>query len=171
MAESPFKKILIVDRALQFRYARLGMGVGFFSALLTAFLILYPLYYFRILVIPAFLPLPILLMMSSGVLINIIFIGFFTVSISHRIAGPIFSFVKKMRDIQAGDYSHAHVGLRKTDDLIFLQKHYNETVDALIRITKSDLEALAAAESAPSIEAAQLKISELKQKIAARVAP
>ena len=169
MAGLPKQRILLVDRALQFRYARLGMGVGLFSALLTSFLILYPLYYFRILVIPTFLPLPILLMMSSGVLINIVLIGIFTVSVSHRIAGPVFSFVKKFRDIQAGEFSKAYLDLRPTDDLIFMQRHYNETVDALIAMAKKDLAGLDDLSDSLSLDVMQTKLIVLRQKVITRI--
>ncbi len=170
-ATLPPQKIILVDRALQFRYARLGMGVGFFSALLTGFLILYPLYYFKILVLPTFLPLPILLMMSSGILLNIMLIGFFTVSISHRIAGPVYSFVKKFRELQVGAFRQAHVALRSTDDLIFMQRHFNETVDALIAMTQKDLDFVDATKLCDNKEMLQENLNLLSKKLQSRLLP
>lgn len=136
------KKIILVDRSLQFRYARIGMGIGLLSSFLTALMILFPLYYFKILVIPNFLPTPILALIVTALVLNMVLVGIFGVFVSHRIAGPVFAIVRQFRSIQDGQFN-VQLRLRNDDDLTYLVKHLNETAEALVALSRQDLEILA----------------------------
>jgi len=113
--------------------------VGFFSTLLTSALILYPLYIFKILVIPRFLPTPILLAMAMAAVLNMIFIGALAVLLTHRIAGPMYSLARQMREIAAGQWRTSHLHLRKHDDLKYVMRNFNELVEGLIGLGEADL--------------------------------
>lgn len=127
----PGKRILIVNRDMQMRYARAAVAVGLVSTTLTAVVILYPLYEFRILVIPRFLPWPFMLGMVLAALANAGFIWTAGVVLSHRIAGPVFSLVRQMRRIGAGALK-SQLEVRTDDELKYLIRNFNDMADALV---------------------------------------
>ena len=99
------KSMVLINRDFQFRYAGAAVGVGVLSTVISAVLILYPLYTFEILRIPKFLPLPILISMVVAALLNITLIGLIGVYVTHSIAGPMYSVVREFRRVESGDWT------------------------------------------------------------------
>jgi hypothetical protein len=135
------KRIYLVNRDFQFRYMRAAVVVGVFSTLLTSGLILYPLYVFKILVIPRFLPTPILLAMALAALANMVFIGLLAVLLTHRIAGPMYSLARQMREVASGNW-RSWLSLRKHDDLKYVMRNFNELIEGLIATGREDIRTL-----------------------------
>lgn len=133
------KSIILVDRSFQMRFGFLGFFTGLITSCLTAGAVLYPLYVFRILVVPRFLPTPIMMLLISALLINAMLLGILGVYISHRIAGPVFSITRQLRLIQDGIY-RVRFGTRKGDELQFLAKHLSETSEVLVAQAQQDLD-------------------------------
>jgi signal peptidase II len=135
------KKIYLVNRDFQLRYTKVAIGVAVISTLLSAVVILYPLYVFEILRIPKFLPLPILGAMLFSVLLNIALIGFLGVLITHRLAGPIYALTREFRKI-GGRLWGSTLKIRSDDDLKYLVRCFNEMSEELVKVAESDLETL-----------------------------
>lgn len=132
------KRIYLINRDLQLRYTYAAVLVGMVTTILTAIIILYPLYSFEILRIPKFLPLPILISMIFASIINILMVGYFGVIITHRIAGPVYALVKAFRRIGYGHWL-GYLQVRQYDDLKYLVRHFNEMVDHLVDFAKKDI--------------------------------
>lgn len=133
------KRIILINRDLQFRYARIALVVGFVSTLLSSVVILYPLYQFEILRIPRFLPLPILMGMICAVLVNMLLILMLAVLITHRIAGPMYALSREFEEMSQGFFGRELRG-RKMDDLRYLIRRFNELSSNLRNITYDDRE-------------------------------
>ena len=134
----PRKRIILVNRDLQFRYARLGLLVGFTSSILSALVILYPLYKFQILNVPNFLPIEFMGAMAAAVLINMMMITYLGVIITHRIAGPIFALSVEFAEVGQGIFGR-ELQCRRSDDLKYLIRSFNEMSINLKNITHDDL--------------------------------
>lgn len=133
------KKIYLVDRSFQLKYTWAAVLVGVISTVLTAAVILYPLYVFEILRIPRFLPWPMLVSMVVALGINIFAVGFMGVFVTHRVAGPVFSIVRHLRRIASGKWT-GHMRVRRGDELKMLVRNVNDLVDALGTEATTDLE-------------------------------
>ena len=133
------KRLYLVNREFQLRYTFAAVAVGILSTLLTSLIILYPLYVFEILRIPAFLPPPILLVMVFAAFVNIGLIGFLGIFITHKIAGPMYSLVRQFRRIEEGVWS-GHMGLRDGDDFRYIVRNFNAMVDSIVTALRADHE-------------------------------
>lgn len=128
----------MVNRDFQLRYTRAAAFVGLISSLWTGTLILYPLFVFKILQIPKFLPLPILLAIIVAVVVNIAFITFMAVLLTHRVAGPMYSLIKYMRQVERGNFS-AKLKVREGDELKYVVRNFNLMVESLADYAHQDL--------------------------------
>jgi len=137
----PAKKIILINRDFQLRYTWASVLVGLTSTVLTGVVILYPLYVFEILRIPRFLPVPILGAMGVAALVNIGFVAFMGLILTHRIAGPMYSIVRQLRRLEAGLW-HGHMRLRPGDELGLIVRHVNDLTDALGQDCRADIGAL-----------------------------
>jgi methyl-accepting chemotaxis protein len=133
------KKIILINREFQLRYTRAALAVGLISTVLTSVLILFPLYTFEILRIPRFLPTPILVAMVFAAIVNIGFIAFMGVILTHKIAGPMYSLVKHVRLIGMGHWKTS-IHVRDDDELKFVVRNFNEMIDGLLQMNAKDLE-------------------------------
>jgi HAMP domain-containing protein len=142
MSNVPFyKKIYLVNREMQLRYARAVIVIGLASTSFTAFLILYPLYVFKILVIPQFLPTPIIVAMIGAAFVNILLLGGLGILVTHRVAGPIYNIVRTLRVIGLGQW-RMKMQIRSNDDLDLLVRHINELSESLVEFTEKDVSVL-----------------------------
>lgn len=132
-------RMLVVNRDLQLRYTGAAVLVGTMTTVLTSFFILLPLYVFKILVIPRFLPWPILLVMGLALVMNIFSVFILGLIMTNRIAGPLYALIRAMRMTGRGDLT-AHLGVRSTDDLKYVVRHFNDMTASLSRMTKDDIE-------------------------------
>lgn len=135
------KRMIVVNRDLQLRYTGAAVLVGTLTTFLTTFFILLPLYVFKILVIPRFLPWPILLVMGLALVMNIFSVFILGLIMTNRIAGPLYALIRAMRQTGRGDFN-VHLGVRNTDDLKYVIRHFNDMTAALSRMTKVDMEML-----------------------------
>ncbi|MCX6127166.1 MAG: hypothetical protein NTV34_20785, partial [Proteobacteria bacterium] len=129
---------MIVNRDFQFRYVRVSVAIGIISTMLTGTVILYPLYLFKILVVPQFLPAPILAAMFAAGLINIAMVVIFGVLLSHKIAGPMFSMVRHFRKMASGSLM-TEMRSRPGDDLQFVVRNLNDLSASLVQMAKKDI--------------------------------
>ncbi len=132
-------RMIVVNRDLQLRYTGAAVLVGTMTTVLTSFFILLPLYVFKILVIPRFLPWPILLVMGLALVMNIFSVFILGLIMTNRIAGPLYALIRAMRMTGRGDLT-AHLGVRSTDDLKYVVRHFNDMTASLSRMTKEDIE-------------------------------
>ncbi len=131
------KRIYLVNRDFQLRYAFAAVAVAMVSTVLTAIILLYPLYTFEILRIPRFLPWPIFGVMILAVLCNLLLLLFVGVFITHKIAGPMFSLVRAFRQVEHGNWA-ARLVVRSDDELKYLVRNFNEMIDGLVKIAQAD---------------------------------
>jgi len=132
------KKIYLVNRDFQLRYTYSAVIVGLISTALTTVVILSPLFIFKILRIPNFLPTPVLVAMAVAAFINIILVALMGVIMTHKIAGPMYSLVREFRRIEAGLWN-VKMRLRQDDDLKFVVRNFNEMVSAIVQASEADL--------------------------------
>lgn len=135
------KKIFLINRDFQLRYAGAGIVAGIITSFLTALLILYPLFAFKILTSAYFLPWPIFACMIAAVFINIAVQMVFGILLTHRVAGPMFSMIRIIRRIGSGHWN-TKVNLRAQDELQMIGRHLNELSEQLVQAGKDDLEKL-----------------------------
>jgi methyl-accepting chemotaxis protein len=135
------KKIWLVNRDFQLRYTGAGLAAGFISTFITATLILYPLFTFKIITIGLYLPWPIFACMILAAILNAIVQMWFGIVLTHRVAGPMFSLIRHVRRIGAGRWN-IKMRQRPGDDLQMVVRHLNEMTDHLVQMTHQDLESL-----------------------------
>ena len=132
------KRILLVNRDFQLRYAGAGLVAGLVSTLITAVLIIYPLFAFKIVTISLFLPWPILTAICAAILLNSIVQVMFGILLTHRIAGPIFNLIRHLRIIAHGRWN-IKMHQRKLDELGIVVRHLNEMSGALTKAVMEDI--------------------------------
>lgn len=135
------KRIFLINRDFQLRYTRIAVVVGLVSTALTMFLILYPLYYFKIIRSITFLPDPFLVAIATAAIFNFFVVALMGILVTHRIAGPMYALVKNMRQIQSGRYN-ASLQVRKDDELKFVVRNFNDMCEALMASARSDQDRL-----------------------------
>lgn len=133
------KRIVLVNRDLQLRYAKLAMLVGLLSSALSIFIILFPLFHFRILKFPTFLPWPFMVALGLTIIVNLVSTAVFTIFLTHRIAGPVFALIRQIRELQKGVWN-INFQVRKTDELKYLVRHFNDLSEHLVNTATDDLE-------------------------------
>jgi methyl-accepting chemotaxis protein len=138
---APRKRIYLINRDFQLRYTRSAVLVGLLTTVLTILLIIMPLFQLRIVRFPGFLPAPFLIGIAVAALCNFLIIAWLGIFMTHRIAGPMFSLVRHMRQVQAGSLFN-DLRQRETDDLRYLVRNYNELIEYLIATARADLERL-----------------------------
>ncbi len=134
----PRKRLILVNRDLQLRYAWAAVAVGLGSTGLSTLLILYPLYKFQILRMVAFVPFPIMMVMIAAALINIFLVGFLGIYVTHRIAGPMYSLVRSFRQIEEGCFGGV-LKTRDDDDLGYVVRNFNGMAESLRRMVGRDV--------------------------------
>ena len=137
-ATSP-KRILLVNRDFQLRYAGAGLLAGLVSTAITACLIIYPLFEFKIVTIGLFLPWPIIMAISGAIVINCLLQISFGIALTHRIAGPIFNLIRYLRMIGRGHWN-VKMRQRKNDELAIVVRNLNEMSEQLTKAAGQDLE-------------------------------
>jgi methyl-accepting chemotaxis protein len=135
------KKIWLVNRDFQLRYTGAGLAAGFVSTLITAILILFPLFQFKIITVGFFLPWPIFVCIFAAAILNAFVQIAFGIVLTHKIAGPMFSLIKYLRLIEAGQWK-IQMRQRQGDDLQIVVRHVNEMSEGLARTVAQDLESL-----------------------------
>ena len=132
------KRILLVNRDFQLRYAGAGLVAGLASTVITAILIIYPLFAFKIVTISLFLPWPVLMTIAAAILVNSIIQVMFGILLTHRIAGPIFNLVRHLRMIAHGRWN-VKMRQRKLDELGFVVRHLNEMSAEMTKAVSQDI--------------------------------
>ena len=132
------KRLYLINRDFQLRYVKAAVVVGLSSTLLTTALLLWPLFQFKIIRFPNFLPWPFLGAMALGALVNFACVAGLGILMTHRIAGPMFALVRQMRVVQQGDF-RAHLAVRQLDDLKYLIRNFNDMTAQLVNFTVQDI--------------------------------
>jgi len=139
MTQPPLpKRILLVNRDFQLRYAGAGLMAGLASTLITAVLIIYPLFAFKIVTISFFLPWPILMAITAAILLNSVIQVMFGILLTHRIAGPIFNLVRQLRLIAHGRWN-IKMRQRNLDELGIVVRHLNAMSEELTKAVRQDI--------------------------------
>jgi signal transduction histidine kinase len=132
------KKIILLNRDLQFKYMRMALIIGSLTTVLNITLILYPLYKFKILHMAQFLPMPIIATMAIAAVLNILTIGILSIYLTHKIAGPMYNLCKHMRNISLGKIPKP-IAVRKDDDLKYVVRNFNEMTKNLSKDIGKDI--------------------------------
>lgn len=66
---------------------------------------------------------------ALGILL-LFFIGWGSIFLTHKVAGPVFKLTQYMEALKKGDLS-ARIGFRKFDELHYLEKHFNDLASTL----------------------------------------
>lgn len=149
MSNKSRKRIYLINRDFQLRYAFAASLVGIVTTVLTSTVIIAPLFSFEILRTTRFLPIPILVGMLVACVANIAIILTLGIFVTHRIAGPMYSLVRSFRTVAQGNY-RAIMGVREDDDLKYVVRNFNEMVECIGKNTEADIARLVSIqESAP----------------------
>ena len=162
------KRMYLINREFQLRYALAGVGAGLISTALTAFLILYPLFTFKILVMRQFLPLPILLGMLIAACFNAAMLMVFGIVMTQRIAGPMYNMVRHMRRLASGQWSTL-MKTRPNDDLQLLVRNLNDISHELVKIAEDDIELLDQVIAGGLSDKTSAQILALRDRISSRI--
>lgn len=174
-ATSP-KRILLVNRDFQLRYAGAGLLAGLVSTIITAFLIIYPLFAFKIVTIGIFLPWPIILAISGAIVINCFLQISFGIALTHRIAGPLFNLLRYLRMIGRGHWN-VKMRQRKNDELAIVVRHLNEMSEELTKAVGQDIEDINNIQnlinetnlSADNVQSIKNHLDEISKRLAKRI--
>jgi hypothetical protein len=162
------KRLILINRDFQLRYVSVAVGLGIVTSVLSAILILYPLFQFEILRIPRFLPWPILSMMIFAALLNVAIIAIVGLYITHRIAGPMFALVRAFRRVENGGWQ-TELKVRSGDDLLYVVRNFNEMVSGIGQLASKDADALFEIAQKCTDENLKLKVLELESQIRSRL--
>ena len=124
------QRLVLINRDFQFRYAGAAVLVGLLSTVLTSTLILYPLYTFKILRLPFFLPYPVMGLIALAAVLNVCLVGFMGILMTHRVAGPMYSLVRQFRRVEEGRW-YGQMRIRDGDDMRYVVRNYNAMIEAI----------------------------------------
>jgi signal transduction histidine kinase len=121
------------------------------------------------LVIPQFLPLPILAGMVTAAVLNIGILVIFSILLSHKIAGPLFNLVRHIRRMSLGQW-RTTMKVRPGDDLVFIVRNINELSSNLVQFAETDLEIVNDVLTSKNLDSSsQQKLAQLQQRLESRV--
>jgi hypothetical protein len=124
------QRLVLINRDFQFRYTGAAVLVGLLSTMLTTTLILYPLYTFKILRLPFFLPYPVVGLIGLAALLNVLLVGFMGILMTHRVAGPMYSLVRQFRRVEEGRW-YGQMRIREGDDMRYVVRNFNAMMEAI----------------------------------------
>ena len=132
------KRLYLINRDFQLRYVRSAMVVALLSTVITMALVLLPLFQFRIIRFPMFVPPPFIgaILIAAG--INFALVAYLGILMTHRVAGPMFSLVRQMHLLQRGRLPPA-LRVRQADDLKYVVRNFNVLLEYLQKQTQQDL--------------------------------
>jgi hypothetical protein len=162
------KRLILINRDFQLRYVGAAVGLGIVTSLLSAVLILYPLFQFEILRIPRFLPWPILAMMIFAAILNVAVIAIVGLYITHRIAGPMFALARAFRRVESGGW-RTELRVRSGDDLLYLVRNFNEMVSGIAQLASHDADELCEIAQGCQDESLKLKLLKMESQIRSRL--
>lgn len=96
---------------------------------------------------------------ALGILL-LFFIGWGSIFLTHKVAGPLFKLTQYMEALKKGDLT-VRIGFRKFDELHYLEKHFNELAAAL-DASLSKIKAKLKDSKDPAVMEAKKEISEFK---------
>jgi methyl-accepting chemotaxis protein len=178
-----FKRIYLINRDFQLRYTRLAVLVGLVSTMLTVVLILYPLFQFRILRFPDFLPTPFLWGIAAASVLNFGLVAWMGILITHKIAGPMFGLARHLRRVQDdGGRFEGEIKVRADDEMKYLVRHLNDLIEFLRDMTVQDLRRVdalgdrladlrASGARAPVCDEADILVRQLQVRLGGRIEP
>ncbi|RYZ60449.1 MAG: HAMP domain-containing protein [Proteobacteria bacterium] len=124
------QRLVLINRDFQFRYTGAAVLVGLLSTMLTTTLILYPLYTFKILRLPFFLPYPVVGLIGLAAILNVLLVGFMGILMTHRVAGPMYSLVRQFRRVEEGRW-YGQMRIRDGDDMRYVVRNFNAMMEAI----------------------------------------
>ncbi|MBC7660414.1 MAG: hypothetical protein H7249_12000 [Chitinophagaceae bacterium] len=124
------QRLVLINRDFQFRYTGAAVLVGLLSTVLTTTLILYPLYLFKILRMPFFLPYPVMGLIGLAALLNMLLVGFMGILMTHRVAGPMYSLVRQFRRVEEGRW-YGQMRIRDGDDMRYVVRNFNAMIESI----------------------------------------
>lgn len=124
------RKVIIIKRAMQFKY----MGLIFVSMFLVIFLASWDIYYsvgnilkdFEPAARPIFMKINGLIVIKLFLLLVICLVV--SLFISHKFAGPVYHLEKSINAVSGGDLT-GRVHFRRGDELVEIEKLFNEMVE------------------------------------------
>ncbi len=131
------QRLVLINRDFQFRYTGAAVLVGLLSTVLTSSLIIYPLYSFKILRMPFFLPTPILGLIGLAAVLNISLVGFMGILMTQRVAGPMYSLVRQFRRIEEGRW-YGQMRIRDGDDMRYVVRNFNAMIESIHTQSRMD---------------------------------
>lgn len=137
LGEPRRKRIVLINRDFQLKYAWAASIVGLSSTALTSLLILYPLYKFEILRIVNFVPLPIMGVMLVAAIVNVVIVGVMTIYLTHKVVGPLYGLVRSFRVIEDGDWE-SELKTRDGDELNYVVRNFNGMMASIVSKIKAD---------------------------------
>ncbi len=135
------QRLVLINRDFQFRYTGAAVLVGLLSTVLTTTLILYPLYTFKILRLPFFLPYPVMGLIGLAALLNVFLVGFMGILMTHRVAGPMYSLVRQFRRVEEGRW-YGQMRIRDGDDMRYVVRNFNAMMESINSQTHLDSDKL-----------------------------
>lgn len=162
------KRIFLVNRDFQLKYALSAVLVGTVTTVFTFAMLILPLYIFEIIKIAKFLPLPILATIFLASFINIATVGMAGIFLTHRIAGPMYSLVRCLRKVEAGRWGTS-LKLREGDDLKYVVRNFNEMTRSLEAAVAHDVTSLDEVLAMDLSDTVRSKLESCRAAIASRV--
>lgn len=135
------QRLVLINRDFQFRYSGAAVLVGLLSTVLTTALILYPLYTFKIVRNPLFLPTPMLGLIGLAAFFNVILVWILGILMTHRIAGPMYSLVRQFRRVEEGRW-YGQMRIREGDDMRYVVRNFNAMMESITNQTHLDSDKL-----------------------------
>jgi hypothetical protein len=121
-----WKRKYLVNRELQFRFARSAFVMGAVTTVVSVGLIMWTLWHFNIWQGQR-LPLGMRVGIGLAMLFNLLSMFIVTVMAMHRVTGPVFNLLRQFHVLSRGDFS-ATACFRATDEMHYVARRFNEMV-------------------------------------------
>ncbi len=121
-----WKRTYLVNRELQFRFARTSLVVGLATTVISVGLLLWSFWAFNIWQGQR-LPFAVQVVIAGALALNLMGVFFVTVVTTHRIVGPMFNLLRQFSHVSRGDFS-AMARFRQADEMHYVARRFNEMV-------------------------------------------
>ncbi len=121
-----WKRKYLVNRELQFRFARSAFIMGAMTTVVSVGLIMWTLWHFNIWQGQR-LPLVMRVVIAFAMLFNLLSMFLVTVMAMHRVTGPVFNLLRQFHVLARGDFS-ATARFRVSDEMHYVARRFNEMV-------------------------------------------
>ncbi len=121
-----WRRTYLVNREMQFRFARTALIVGCFTTVVSMGLLLWSFWAFNIWQGQR-LPFAVQVVIAFTLIFNLLGVFFVAILNMHRVVGPMFNLLRQFSQVSRGDFS-SMARFRDGDEMHYVARRFNEMV-------------------------------------------